>query len=67
MFAPTDYVDITETEPLKRQACYAHASQQPDYFYALQSHVSAFRGIEAGYRQAEAYVRHVRSRPGLLP
>jgi len=67
MFAPTDYVDITETEPLKRQACYTHASQQPDFFYALQSRMSEFRGIEAGYRHAEAYVRHVRSRPGLLP
>jgi LmbE family N-acetylglucosaminyl deacetylase len=67
MFAPTDYVDITETEPLKRQACYAHASQQPDYFYALQSRISAFRGIEAGCRQAESYIRHVRSRPGFLP
>jgi N-acetylglucosamine malate deacetylase 1 len=67
MFTPTDYVDITDTEPLKRSACYAHASQQPDFFYALQSRVSEFRGIESGCRHAEAYVRHARSRPGLLP
>jgi LmbE family N-acetylglucosaminyl deacetylase len=67
MFAPTDYVDITQTEPLKRQACYAHASQQPDYFYALQSRVSELRGIEAGYQQAEAFVRHIRSPRGPLP
>ena len=26
-FAPTHYVNITETEPRKRRACYAHASQ----------------------------------------
>ncbi|MGA9017140.1 MAG: PIG-L deacetylase family protein [Acetobacteraceae bacterium] len=67
MFTPTDYVDITEAEPLKRSACYAHASQQPDFFYALQSHVSEFRGTESGCRHAEAYVRHVGSPPGLLP
>ena len=34
-FAPTHYVDITETEPRKRLACYAHASQTPDKYYAL--------------------------------
>lgn len=67
MFAPTDWVDITAAEPRKRQACYAHASQSPDKFYALQSEVTRFRGTEAGYEQAEAYVRHAQSRPGLLP
>ncbi len=67
MFTPGDYVDITDVEPIKRQACYAHASQKPDHFYALQSEVARFRGIEAGYPQAEAFARHVRSRPGLLP
>jgi len=67
MFPASDYVDISTTEPRKRQACYAHASQTPDRFYALQSDVARFRGIEAGFPQAEAFVRHVRSRPGLLP
>jgi LmbE family N-acetylglucosaminyl deacetylase len=67
MFSPSEYVDITATEAKKRQACYAHASQEPDRYYALQSQVSGFRGIEAGYSQAEAFVRHVHSRPGLLP
>ena len=32
MFSPTDYVDISRTEPRKRAACYAHASQTPDKF-----------------------------------
>ena len=32
-FAPTHYVNITETEPRKRLACYAHASQTPDRYY----------------------------------
>jgi LmbE family N-acetylglucosaminyl deacetylase len=67
MFTPSEYIDITEVEPLKRQACYAHASQSPDHFYALQVEVAEFRGIEAGYHQAESFIRHVRSRQGLLP
>jgi LmbE family N-acetylglucosaminyl deacetylase len=67
MFSPTDYVDITATEPRKRAACYAHASQSPDRYYALQSEVAHFRGIESGYRAAEAFVRHVRSPAGMLP
>ena len=36
-FAPTHYVDIAGTEARKRLACYTHASQTPDKFYALQA------------------------------
>jgi N-acetylglucosamine malate deacetylase 1 len=67
MFSPTEYVDITGAEPTKRAACYAHASQSPDRFYALQEQVARFRGVESGVDQAEAFVRHVQSRGGLLP
>jgi LmbE family N-acetylglucosaminyl deacetylase len=67
MFPATDFVDISATEPRKRQACYAHASQAPDRFYALQSQVTRFRGVESGHGQAEAYVRHAQSRQVLLP
>jgi len=67
MFPPTDFVDITATEPRKRLACYAHASQAPDRFYALQDQVTRFRGLESGHLQAEAYVRHAQSPAGLLP
>lgn len=67
MFTPTDFVDITATEPRKRAACYAHASQSPDRFYALQSQVTRFRGLESGYAHAEAYIRHAQSPAGLLP
>ena len=66
-FAPTHYVNISETEPRKRQACYAHASQTPDKYYALQGHVTRMRGIESGHRQAEAYIRHVQSPDFALP
>lgn len=66
-FAPTHYVDITATEPRKRQACLAHASQQPEKFYALQETITRMRGIESGHRQAEGYIRHVQSPDFGLP
>jgi LmbE family N-acetylglucosaminyl deacetylase len=67
MFLPTDYVDISATESRKRAACYAHASQSPDKFYSLQLQVSRFRGVESGYAQAEAYIRHAQSAGNWLP
>jgi N-acetylglucosamine malate deacetylase 1 len=66
-FSPTHYVDITATEPLKRQACYAHASQTPDRYYALQEQVTRLRGIESGHGHAESYIRHVQSPDFALP
>jgi len=53
-FSPTHFVNITGTESRKRSACYAHASQAPDKFYALQELVARMRGIESGHKQAEA-------------
>jgi LmbE family N-acetylglucosaminyl deacetylase len=67
MFSPTHYVDITATMEQKRAACYAHASQSPDRFYALQQQVARFRGIERGYTEAESFIRHVQSPANLLP
>lgn len=67
MFQPSEYVDIAAVEPRKRAACYAHASQSPDRFYGLQSAVTRFRGIESGHQEAEAFLRHIQSRPGPLP
>jgi len=66
-FAPTHYVDITATEVRKRSACYAHASQSPAKFYAIQEQVTRFRGIERGVQHAEGYIRHVRSPEFALP
>lgn len=56
-FSPTHYIDITAQEPTKRAACYAHASQTPDRYYKLQDDVAAFRGLESGYKRAEAFLR----------
>jgi LmbE family N-acetylglucosaminyl deacetylase len=65
-FAPTHYVDISATEPRKKQACYAHASQTPDRYYELQDAVARFRGIESGYLRAEAFVFQRQSARDLL-
>jgi LmbE family N-acetylglucosaminyl deacetylase len=67
MFSPNEYVDITSVETRKRDACHAHASQSPDRFYALQSQIARFRGIESGFSSAEAFVRHIQSPVGQLP
>lgn len=60
-FTPTHYVDISNSVSRKRSACYAHASQSPDKYYALQELVTRMRGAESGHKQAEAYIRHVQS------
>jgi LmbE family N-acetylglucosaminyl deacetylase len=67
MFSPTDYVDIGAVEARKRGACYAHASQSPDKYYALQDEVARFRGIESRHTRAEAFMRHPDGPGGLLP
>lgn len=67
MFAPTDYVDIAADEARKRAACYAHASQSPDKYYALQDQVARFRGVESRHERAEAFTRHAGSPAGFLP
>lgn len=54
--APTHYVDISAVLDVKKAACYAHASQNPDFFYGIQDSVAAFRGMSAGYRRAEAFL-----------
>lgn len=66
-FSPTHYVDISATEPRKRDACYAHASQTPDRYYELQDLVARFRGVEAGYKRAEAFVVQLGSPYDALP
>jgi LmbE family N-acetylglucosaminyl deacetylase len=67
VFTPNRYVDITAVEPRKRAACYAHASQTPDRYYALQSSVARFRGLECGFAQAEAFLEHPGGPPVQLP
>jgi N-acetylglucosamine malate deacetylase 1 len=66
-FTPTHYVDITGTEPRKKAACYAHASQSPDRYYRVQEMVTKMRGLESGHPQAEGFIRHVQSPDFALP
>jgi LmbE family N-acetylglucosaminyl deacetylase len=61
MFSPSHYIDITSAEPRKRAACYAHASQSPERYYAVQERITAFRGVESGCRHAEGYIRQRQS------
>ena len=70
-FRPTHYVDVTATEPRKREACMAHASQNPAGprgFYD-KDHVPMlrFRAMESGFKSAEAFAHHDQSPTGLLP
>jgi LmbE family N-acetylglucosaminyl deacetylase len=66
-FSPNRYVDISATEPTKKAACYAHASQTPDRYYALQDDVAKFRGIESGYNRAEAFLLQLQSPYDIFP
>lgn len=67
-FQPTHYVDVTSTVERKKEACYAHASQNPPSFYdAYHEPMLKHRGMEAGVRAAEAFIRHVQSRSEPLP
>lgn len=54
--APTHYVEIAEVADTKKAACYAHASQTPDFYYPLQDSVAVFRGLQIGSKRAEAYI-----------
>lgn len=57
-FKPTDYVDITETQELKRKAVYCHVSQDPPGIYNCgHTAMEQFRGLEMGVPAAEGFVR----------
>lgn len=66
-FSPTHYVDITAIAARKREACFAHASQAPEKFYALQQQVTRMRGIERGCEHAESFIRLAQSPDFVLP
>jgi LmbE family N-acetylglucosaminyl deacetylase len=57
-FTPTDYVDITAVQEKKKEAMFAHKTQDPintynNYFKPLEE----FRGLEAGVKAAEAFIQ----------
>ena len=67
VFHPTHYVDITTTEPRKRDACFAHVSQDPPHFYDQHAVMNQFRGMEHGCKYAEAFISAAPSGVGGFP
>jgi LmbE family N-acetylglucosaminyl deacetylase len=68
-FRPTDYVDISAAEPRKRAACLAHVSQQAatSFYPNYHAKMHQFRGMESGFKLAEAFVHHDHGPRGRLP
>ncbi len=61
-FAPSDYVDVTPVLERKHEACFVHESQHVrDWYEQVHGRMEVFRGMESGYKFAEAFVRHIQS------
>ncbi len=57
-FHATDFVDITETQEIKRKSVYCHTSQDPASIYACgHASMEDFRGRELGVKAGEGFVR----------
>jgi LmbE family N-acetylglucosaminyl deacetylase len=68
-FHPTDYVDISGVQELKRRAVYCHASQNPPEIYkpgvpGNQAIMEDYRGMQLGVKAAEAFVKMVGRKQG---
>jgi LmbE family N-acetylglucosaminyl deacetylase len=58
VFTPTDYVDITAVREKKKAAMYAHKTQSPvETYEGWFRTMEEFRGLEAGVKAAEGFVR----------
>ena len=56
-FVPSDYVDITDALPRKREATLRHVSQNPAEWFGMYVDLARVRGYEADVAFAEGYVR----------
>jgi len=56
-FVPTDYVDITGKEEIKKEATYKHISQSPQEWYGMYVDMARVRGYEADVPLAEGYIK----------
>ena len=67
-FHPTDFVDISDTQEIKKKAVYCHTSQDPPGIYACgHAAMEDFRGRELGVKAAEAFVRMTGKGMGIIP
>jgi len=68
-FHPTHYIDVTAQETVKRDACFAHVSQNApnDFWPKYHEPMLRFRGMESRCKAAEAFVRHNLGPEGRLP
>ena len=61
-FYPTDYTDISSTVEDKHKVCFIHESQEIEKMYeASHGRMEIFRGMEAGYKYAEAFIHQNQS------
>jgi N-acetylglucosamine malate deacetylase 1 len=67
LFSATDFVDTTPVAARHRAACYAHASQQPDKWFPLQTEIIRYHGLQNACTQAEAFFRVSQQQADLLP
>lgn len=67
LFSPTDFVDTSAVALRHQAACYAHASQQPDKWFPLQTEITRYHGLQSGCGQAEAFFRASQGGRNLLP
>lgn len=66
-FQPTDYVNISSVIQKKHQACFVHKSQKIEENYPNDhARMEIFRGMEAGFEYAEAFVKHSKSKSSSL-
>ena len=66
-FSATDFVDASAVAARHRQACYAHASQQPGKWFPLQMEMVRYHGLLNGCAQAEAFFRVSPQSRNMLP
>jgi LmbE family N-acetylglucosaminyl deacetylase len=67
VFPPRDYVDISETQDLKKKALYCHVSQDPPSIYQCgHTAMEEFRGRELGVEAAEGSIRMTGKKNGDL-
>ncbi len=67
VFRPTDFVDISDVQELKKKAVYCHTSQDPPGIYQCgHAAMEDFRGRELGVKAAEGFIRMTGQKNGDL-